>query len=75
MLDKADFPDQKGRLIPDIFLSSIQSGRDALRLRSAYVSLRTCEATPALLRVGALYVPIPNDIPRGEGDASGRARV
>jgi len=33
MLDKVDFPDQKGRLIPDIFLSSIQSGRDALRLR------------------------------------------
>jgi len=25
MLDKADFTDQKGRLIPDIFLSSIQS--------------------------------------------------
>ena len=25
MLDKADFIDQKGRLIPDIFLSSIQS--------------------------------------------------
>ena len=25
MLDKADFTDQKGRLIPDISLSSIQS--------------------------------------------------
>src|SRR5258708_16640204 len=53
MLDKADFTDQKGRLIPDISLSSIQSRF----IPSAAPRARGKE--PSATAISALLGPIP----------------